>query len=336
MSEQTVITKAELLAAIDQGWNAFQSYLASLGYEQVTIPTDAAGWTVKDHLVHLAVWEDGINALLDKQPRPERMGLTPEQFESGDYDAMNEVIRQRHKDMPLQELAGMFFGVHERLVEKIKGLTDEDLKRPYRDYQPGSTDERPVIGRIMGNTYLHYEEHTPWIAAIAAQREVSVANLLKSVQQGWDSLNTYLDSLSDSQHTQYTDAKGWTVKDHAIHLAIWERGISAVLDRVDMVAAMGVDAETWKNDNPDGVNAIIQRRYKDLSWAEIDKLRREIHRRLIEQVSAMADADLQRPYKEYRAASTSETPIVAYIVGNTFAHYNDHLPWMQAIAESGT
>ena len=47
-------------------------------------------------------------------------------------------------------------------------MSDADLQRPYNHYQPSSDRQQPVIGWIIGNTYGHYEEHQPWIAAIVA------------------------------------------------------------------------------------------------------------------------------------------------------------------------
>ena len=335
MSKPSVTSKAALLAAIDRGWNDMQASLATLSYEQATLPTDAASWTVKDHLGHLMIWEDGVNALLEKKPRPESMGITREMYETGDYDAINEVIRQQNKDIGLMELRDKFFAVHARLTEKVASMTEEDLQRPYNFYQPDSLWTDPVIRWIKMNTYEHYAEHSLWIAAIAAQYKPSVAGLLESIKWGWDILNDFLASLNEAQLTRYTDANGWTVKDHAIHLAIWERGISAVLEGEDMAEAMGVDAETWQNDHPNGVNAVVQRRYKDILWAELDQLRHEIHQRLVAQVAALTDADLQRPVREFSKTSDSDTPIAALIVGNTFAHYSDQLSWIEQIAKDG-
>lgn len=167
MSDEIQVTPAELVRRMQQGWDEFQAYLKTLTVEQMTLPTDAAGWTVKDHLMHLAVWEDGIYALLRRQSRPERMGLDAKTWESGDYDRMNAVIQQRHHDKSLEDVLNSFQESHRRLVDHLQTLADADLMRPYRDYAPNSTTDRPVYAYIVGNTYGHYEEHLPWIDAIA-------------------------------------------------------------------------------------------------------------------------------------------------------------------------
>ncbi len=166
MTDSQPVSRMELLGKIEEGWNAFQSYLKTLTDDQLTKLTDAQGWTVKDHLTHLVVWEDGVYALLEKQPRAEWMGLDSQTLASGDYDKMNAIIQQHEKDKPLAEVLKQSQEVHQRLVNKIKMLTDADLTRPCREFQSDSSSTTPIINLISGNTYGHYEEHQPWIEAI--------------------------------------------------------------------------------------------------------------------------------------------------------------------------
>ncbi len=84
-----ILSKVELLAAIEQGWNGLNAYVDSLTPEQLTTPTDAAGWTAKDHLAHLAVWEDTINALLDKKPRAPHVGIDQALWDSQEFDTQS-------------------------------------------------------------------------------------------------------------------------------------------------------------------------------------------------------------------------------------------------------
>ncbi len=165
MSDQDAITIANLLRRIENGWNNLQAYLSTLNEEQLTTPTDAAGWTAKDHLIHLALWEDGVYALLEGQSQREGMEVDEATWKQG-WDAINAVIQQRYHNLPLDEVLQTIRQRHERLVNKIKSMTDEDLLRPYRHYDSGSDREQPVIGSIVGNTYEHYAEHKPWIAEI--------------------------------------------------------------------------------------------------------------------------------------------------------------------------
>jgi hypothetical protein len=166
MSTEQFPTKSELLARIQQGWDDFQTFLSSLSETHLITSTDAAGWTAKDHIMHLVVWEDGVEALLNRQSRLDRMGIDEATWAGHDYDQINAIIQQQHRDKPLAEVLQTFRDVHQRLIATIQSLSDDDLLRPYSDYQPGTDIPDPVIERIMGNTYEHYEEHTPWIKAL--------------------------------------------------------------------------------------------------------------------------------------------------------------------------
>ncbi len=157
------------------------------------------------------------------------------------------------------------------------------------------------------------------------------AELLARTQAGWDDLNTYVQTLNDGQLTQLTDAAGWTVKDHLMHLAIWEDGVWALLNKQNRAGQMGIDAATWARWNFDEINAVIQQQYKDATWAEVEQKRHAIHDRFVAQIAAMSDADLQRPYRYYYPQSTNENAIYHTIIGDTYEHFVDHKQWIEAI-----
>jgi hypothetical protein len=170
MTDITPTTKAELLAQIEHGWNDFCAYLETLTEEQLTIPTDAAGWSAKDHLVHIAFWEESIQAMLNGQPYREFLALGETTVQSDDIETINTLIRQRYQGMSAGEVLKMLRDAHERVIEKIQSVSDYDLKRPCRDFQSDAIRDEPVMTWVMDNTYDHYAEHTPWIAAIVTGR----------------------------------------------------------------------------------------------------------------------------------------------------------------------
>ncbi len=327
------MSKDELLKKIDQGWNDFNAYLMTLTPPQVTVPTDAAGWTALDHVIHLADWENGVLALLNKGSRAAAMGVDDATWAGQDFDKINDILQKKNKDKTLEQARAFVMGVHQQFVDKIRSLSDEDLQRPYNYYQSDSDRTAPVIRWIQMNTYEHYAEHMPWIAAIVA-KGITKADLLDQLQKGWDQINTFLDGLTDEQKTQLRDAAGWTVKDHVIHMAAWEDGFTALLDKGDRRTYMNIDEVTWKSGD-DPINAVLQKRYKDLTWDEVMQKRQAIHDKLLKQIEALPDATLQAPYSEYNPASKNKYAINQLIGGSTFSHYADHLPWMAAIAAGG-
>jgi hypothetical protein len=173
-------TKSELLARIEPGRRDFEQLLARLSEAELTTPDPTTGWAIKDHVAHLAAWEAGIAALLQRRPRWEAIGLDEATVRANDMDQVNDLIYQRHKDRPLREVLAAFQEAHQELLKALAELTDEDLFKGYSHYAPdisGDADNgpiigwiignayRPIISWIIGNTYEHYAEHQGWIEA---------------------------------------------------------------------------------------------------------------------------------------------------------------------------
>src|SRR5687768_10007018 len=86
--------KAELLDQLSNGRKHLQELVDSLSDEQIMFQ-GADGWSVKDHLAHLAMWEVGMAALLRRQPRWEAMGLDRESVNLHDTHSMNVILDRK-------------------------------------------------------------------------------------------------------------------------------------------------------------------------------------------------------------------------------------------------
>lgn len=161
---------AEILTRIDHDWAALESLINRLDETALTGPSDAAGWTAKDHLAHLAAWERSLLGLLAGEDRAAATGVDAALFATGDIDAINEAIRARHADEPLARVLGDLRETHERTRATIAGLADADLARPYAHYQPHDRPDNadPVVQWVAGDTHEHYREHAGWIRELVA------------------------------------------------------------------------------------------------------------------------------------------------------------------------
>ena len=163
--------KAELLKRIGLARTALEETIRPLSDAKLVAPGPYEGWSVKDHLAHLATWEQGMAALLQQRPRYAAMGVDEKTYLSADADGLNAVIYQNHKDRSPAEVRAALREAQHDLLAALAGLSDADLFRTYSHYQPdepGKDSGEPILNWIAGNSYEHYAEHQVWIEAMIA------------------------------------------------------------------------------------------------------------------------------------------------------------------------
>ena len=132
---------------------------------------DSAGWSTKDHVVHLTMWERSIEYLLSGCPRHEGLGVARDTYLRHNYDLTNDAIFHRHRDRDWESIRAEFDDVHESLIATLKRVGWEGLHLSYSHYapdEPGEDDENPVVFLVAGNTFFHYDEHRQWIEELLA------------------------------------------------------------------------------------------------------------------------------------------------------------------------
>lgn len=171
MTIEPAITIAEFTKRYDAARERLTDFVYDLAEAQLSKTHDAAGWAVKDHLIHLAVWQNGMTALLRGQPRFAAMGVSDAQGKSSDYDTTNDIIFKQHRHLSSGEAMEMFDKADTEFWEVFETLSDADLIKPYAHFAPSAPDtQEPVIGWLVGNTFGHFDEHLPWMRDIAARR----------------------------------------------------------------------------------------------------------------------------------------------------------------------
>jgi uncharacterized protein (TIGR03083 family) len=162
-------TRDALLAEIETSWNRLQGTIDSLTDKQLTDPTDAAGWSVKDHLAHLAAWENSMVFLFQGKPRHEGLGVPEAVYLDRTEDEINDAIYKNVRDRSLDTVLSDLNDVHTGMLAILETLTGEDLHRTYSHYlpdEPGIDDGSPIIHRVSGNTHEHFDMHGGYIKRI--------------------------------------------------------------------------------------------------------------------------------------------------------------------------
>src|SRR5699024_4919064 len=102
--------------------------LGQLSEEQMTGPVDDGGWSIKDHLAHIAEWHRrGLGILEGRHPH-EALDIPEEDYPENDIDALNEILFQRNKDRALGDVLGDFRKTHEQALTTVERMSDDDLE----------------------------------------------------------------------------------------------------------------------------------------------------------------------------------------------------------------
>lgn len=140
------LTRSELLQTIGREWDELRKTIEGIGEEQLTEP-GPDGWTIKDHLAHLAHWEIYLLAVLEGRDGRAELFLEPDQ-KAGE-DEINAGLQKRDAALPLAEVRRRLDEAHANVIARLETLDEADLQH----HMP----------HIRGNTAEHLSEHRSWI-----------------------------------------------------------------------------------------------------------------------------------------------------------------------------
>lgn len=151
-------------------------------------------------------------------------------------------------------------------------------------------------------------------------------------------LESAIAHLTEAQLAAPSAPTDWSVKDHLAHLAMWAKGMVALLRQERRYPAMGLDeAFAWAaTTDSDAINDVIYHQHRDRSLAEVRAEFDAVHQSVIDVVTAMPWRDLQRTYAHFQSFEPGDDdglPILVRLMGNTGPHYREHIPWIVADLE---
>jgi hypothetical protein len=147
---ETVATRAQLLDRIRIEWAGLQETLEGLDERQL-VTAGPDGWAVKDHLAHLAHWEEYLVAVLEGGDGRAVLGLAP--GEDGNETTVNAGLQRRDAALSHAEVRRLLADTHARVLARLETLDDAALQQH--------------LDHIRGNTDEHFAEHRGWIRELA-------------------------------------------------------------------------------------------------------------------------------------------------------------------------
>lgn len=159
-------TVAHLAERIRQARATLEQLIGPLSDEALTRPGPEEGWSIKDHLAHLAAWPQKLLAIVRGRPAYEGLQVDEATYGTTGMDGLNAILYERHKDRPLADVLADFRQSYQELLSVLAGLTDADLSRPYHPADPNDT--RQLVDGIIDNSYGHDLEHIDWMMPLIA------------------------------------------------------------------------------------------------------------------------------------------------------------------------
>ena len=167
-------TKQDLIADTRDAATALTRYTDLLPDELWLEPADPAGWTIRDHLAHVAWWDlADVARMRDGTPQPHTLGV-PEATWTRGIDAINEVIRAKTQDASPDEVRTLWRQSQHAVFALLEAYPEKQYQAPAR--KVGFTDEGEtrlidVLADVLG---AHYREHLGYITTLAEQRLIDL------------------------------------------------------------------------------------------------------------------------------------------------------------------
>ena len=163
MAEQ--IDKASILDQMRTKYAMLEEILTPLDNVQMTTAGVNGDWSIKDVLAHMTAWHYRLLNILHAAGRNEEPAISGPASDE-EVDRLNEHFYQENKLRSLDEVLNDFRSSYLQIVEEVHALNEEDLLDPQRFAWMGGV---PLWRVLAGDTYDHYEEHSPSIQAWLAK-----------------------------------------------------------------------------------------------------------------------------------------------------------------------
>ena len=152
-------TAAAALSRFDAGWATLDKTVQGLSERELTQVRDPAGWAAKDHLMHVAVWEQALLSKLDGRPRHVALGLDAGTEGSEDWDALNAQIFAATRDRSLPDVLDALRRTHAKTRGEISQLASGAAAAPTAE----------AFLADVPSYAEHYEQHDGWIRELVGR-----------------------------------------------------------------------------------------------------------------------------------------------------------------------
>ena|SRR5215468_7329155 len=138
--------RQQVLKQLAKAWESFNESYAGLSEAQLQEPGVTGKWSVRDIVAHVTTWEEEALKYLPLILEGKRPPLYSHQY--GGIDAFNALMTERKKDLSLAEVLQQQDEKHNRLLDYLDGVPEENF-----------ASEGRFRRRLRADTYSHYPKH---------------------------------------------------------------------------------------------------------------------------------------------------------------------------------
>jgi hypothetical protein len=348
MSDAATLSRERLLARHAAAWAALLEPFADID-ESTAGWAPSGEWSARDHLAHAAVWERHRLAVLRGDDPATAVGIAAAVWAAGDEDAMNALIAERWVRRPLPDVLAEVHAVRDALADALRTMPAERFSITYRALYPEDDDrgDGPVGNWAVGIAESHIDAHLAALRALLmrarGEEPPTVTYALRRFDAATAALMVALDT-ADPRAEHRCDEDGWSLADHVLHLAAWDRGMAALLRESPRAPAMGISAVDWAAGSV-RINAVIRERGGGTALGDAVANLRENRAAFRDGIAALADEDFLRGYSAYDASALESAapdtppsfefrPVFTWVARAGWEHADKHLPAMRALAHT--
>ena len=166
------------------------------------------------------------------------------------------------------------------------------------------------------------------------KNEITKEQIIEKIENSYQSFYYFINQLDQTLLLEYKNPNGWNVRDFIVHLARWEMGIVYLLQQKPRGEGMGIPKELVDNWDLETINQSIRQKSQEITVQESIIELDNAHRAMIETLEKMDDTDLMKPYRYYDQNVDFTEPVINWIRGNTFDHFDEHRKILQKLFES--
>ncbi len=155
--------------------------------------------------------------------------------------------------------------------------------------------------------------------------------LIARIQHEWAALQQAIAQLNPAQMNK-PDAGGWSIKDNLAHLSSWENFLRLYHLQGQLPhEVLQLDKQTFEQLDENGLNQILFQRHQVRSVDDVLADLERTHVLLLADLEQLSYNDLIQPrYPDDPEAR----PLLGWVIGNTYEHYQEHRTTIQKFIET--